>query len=56
MEVFEGNPTGKAIWDWAWTLPVMQKGKQGEPIVFGDQANVLRKNIEQIYGEEPSRR
>lgn len=50
MEVFEGNPVGKAIWDFVWKLPVMQKGEQGAPIKFGDVANVLRKNIEQIYG------
>jgi hypothetical protein len=50
MEVFEGNPVGKAIWDFVWKLPVMQRGDQGAPIQFGDVAYVLRKNIEQIYG------
>lgn len=50
MEVFEGNPVGKAIWEWVWKLPIMQRGAQGAPIQFGDVAHVLRKNIEQIYG------
>jgi len=50
MEVFEGNPVGKAVWDFVWKLPVMQRGEQGAPIQFGDVAYVLRKNIEQIYG------
>lgn len=51
MEVFEGNPTGKAIWDWVWKQPIMQPGQPGTPVTFGDQALVLKKNIEQIYGE-----
>lgn len=50
MEVFEGNPVGKAIWDFVWKLPIMKRGEQGAPIQFGDVAHVLRKNIEQIYG------
>lgn len=54
MEVFEGNPMGKAVWDWVWKLPIMRRGEQGAPIQFGDVANVLRKNIEQIYGKVPS--
>ena len=54
MEVFEGNPVGKAVWDFVWSLPIMQTGEQGTPIKFGDSANILRKNIEQIYGNEES--
>lgn len=41
-------------WELVWKLDIMQKGKQGEPITFGDSANVLRTNIEQIYGGYPS--
>lgn len=51
MEVFDGNPIGKAIWNGVWKLPIMRRGEQGTPIEFGDVAHVLRKNIEQIYGE-----
>lgn len=55
MEIFEGNPFGKKIWDLVWDLPIMQKGKQGEsPTSFGDAANVLKNNILQLYGNEPS--
>ena len=50
MEVFEGNSVGKAIWNFVWKLPIMERGEQGAPIQFGDVAHVLRKNIEQIYG------
>ena len=28
MEIFEGNPVGKRIWDAVWKLPIMQPGKQ----------------------------
>jgi hypothetical protein len=28
----------------------MKKGTPGEEVIFGDSANVLRTNIEQIYG------
>ena len=55
MEVFEGNPAGKAVWDWVWTLPIMRRGQPGKTIEFGDVAHVLRKNIEQIYGKRISR-
>lgn len=41
-------------WELVWKLDMMQKGDQGEPIIFGDSANVLRTNIEQIYGGYPS--
>ena len=53
--VFEGNPLGKMLWDAVWKLPVMQPGKPGSsPTSFGDAANVLKANILQIYGNEPS--
>ena len=55
MEIFEGNPIGKKLWDAVWELPVMQRGKQGtSPTTFGDAANVLKGNILQTYGGEPS--
>ena len=37
-------------WEMVWKLDIMKTGKEGEPIIFGDSANVLRTNIEQIYG------
>lgn len=37
-------------WELVWKLDMMQKGEPGEDIIFGDTANVLRTNIEQIYG------
>ncbi len=55
MAIFEGNPTGKKIWDWVWTLQFMQKGESGSsPTTFGDAANVIKSNILQVYGGEPS--
>jgi hypothetical protein len=46
---------GKMLWDAVWKLPVMQPGKPGSsPTSFGDAANVLKANILQIYGNEPS--
>ncbi|KAL3916305.1 MAG: hypothetical protein SGILL_005238 [Bacillariaceae sp.] len=33
---------------------MMKTGEQGKEIIFGDSANVLRTNIEQIYGGYPS--
>lgn len=55
MEIFEGNPLGKKIWDFVWRLPFMQPGKQGDsPTTFGDAANVMKNNILQIYGGEES--
>eukprot|EP01036_Dinobryon_divergens_P029748 gene29748-38888_t len=55
MEIFEGNPVGKRIWDAVWKLPIMQPGKQGtSPTTFGDGALVLKGNILQTYGGEPS--
>jgi hypothetical protein len=41
-------------WELVWKLDIMKKGEPGEPIKFGDSANVLRTNIEQIYGGYPS--
>ena len=41
-------------WDMVWKLDVMKLGKEGEDIIFGDSANVLRTNIEQIFGGFPS--
>ena len=37
-------------WELVWKLDIMKKGNEGEDIIFGDSANVLRTNIEQIYG------
>jgi len=42
-------------WDAVWKLDVMQTGEPGTVITFGDSANVLRTNIEQIYGGYPSK-
>ena len=41
-------------WEAVWELDIMKKGEPGEDIIFGDTANVLRTNIEQIYGGYPS--
>ena len=41
-------------WDLVWKLDIMQKGEPGTDITFGDNANVIRSNIEQIYGGFPS--
>ena len=41
-------------WEMVWDLDVMQLGTPGTEITFGDSANVLRTNIEQIYGNYPS--
>lgn len=41
-------------WELVWKLDIMQKGEQGAEVSFGDSANVLRTNIEQIYGGYPS--
>ena len=30
MEIFEGNPTGKALWDQVWKLDFMKKSEQVE--------------------------
>jgi hypothetical protein len=41
-------------WDMVWKLDMMQLGEPGKEMTFGDTANVLRTNIEQIYGGFPS--
>jgi cytochrome P450 len=41
-------------WENVWDLDMMKKGEPGNKIIFGDSANVLRTNIEQIYGGYPS--
>ena len=41
-------------WELVWKLDIMKTGAQGKEIIFGDSANVLRTNIEQIYGGYPS--
>nr|AWN09469.1 Carotenoid hydroxylase CYP97B2 [Phaeodactylum tricornutum]QDL56928.1 P450 carotenoid hydroxylase CYP97B2 [Phaeodactylum tricornutum] len=49
----EKNPDAEGLtwwWEVVWDLDIMQVGKSGEEISFGDSANVLRTNIEQIYG------
>lgn len=37
-------------WEFVWQLDMMKKGDPGSDVIFGDSANVLRTNIEQIYG------
>jgi hypothetical protein len=41
-------------WELVWKLDIMKKGEPGKATIFGDSANVLRTNIEQIYGGYPS--
>ncbi len=41
-------------WELVWKLDIMQTGEPGTDCTFGDSANVLRTNIEQIYGGYPS--
>jgi cytochrome P450 family 97 subfamily B polypeptide 3 len=41
-------------WEYVWKLDIMKKGEPGTDCTFGDSANVLRTNIEQIYGGYPS--
>lgn len=41
-------------WDLVWKLDVMKPGVPGTDCTFGDSANVLKNNIEQIYGGYPS--
>ena len=55
MAIFEGNPVGKAVWNVVWKLPFMRPGQPGQsPTTFGDAALVLKSNILQLYGGEPS--
>jgi hypothetical protein len=49
--ITEPDPEGLPWWwELVWKLDVMKKGTPGEEVIFGDSANVLRTNIEQIYG------
>ena len=51
------NPDADGLpfwWEAVWKLDMMQTGQAGDEIIFGDSANVLRTNIEQIYGGYPS--
>ena len=41
-------------WELVWELDMMKLGEPGTEVTFGDSANVLRTNIEQIYGGYPS--
>jgi hypothetical protein len=41
-------------WELVWKLDMMKLGTDGKEVIFGDSANVLRTNIEQIYGGYPS--
>eukprot|EP00592_Proboscia_alata_P003068 CAMPEP_0194370192 /NCGR_PEP_ID=MMETSP0174-20130528/18479_1 /TAXON_ID=216777 /ORGANISM="Proboscia alata, Strain PI-D3" /LENGTH=653 /DNA_ID=CAMNT_0039147499 /DNA_START=24 /DNA_END=1985 /DNA_ORIENTATION=- len=41
-------------WEFVFKLPIMQKGEPGTTVQFGDSANVIRTNIEQIFGGYPS--
>ncbi|EJK46026.1 hypothetical protein THAOC_35330 [Thalassiosira oceanica] len=41
-------------WEYLFELPAFQTTPQGTECQFGDSANVLRTNIEQIYGGFPS--
>ena len=41
-------------WELVWKLDIMKLGEPGKEVTFGDSANVLRTNIEQIYGGYPS--
>jgi hypothetical protein len=41
-------------WELVWKLDIMKLGTDGKAVIFGDSANVLRTNIEQIYGGYPS--
>lgn len=46
---------GKWLWESFWKLPVTQPGEPGvSPTNFGDAALVIKGNIMQIYGGEPS--
>ncbi|CAB9527938.1 LUTEIN DEFICIENT 5, chloroplastic [Seminavis robusta] len=56
-ELAQVDPDAEGLpwwWELVWKLDVMQKGKEGDPVEFGDTCNVLRTNIEQIYGGYPS--
>jgi cytochrome P450 family 97 subfamily B polypeptide 3 len=51
------NPDAEGLpwwWEMVWDLDIMKLGEPGTAVTFGDSANVLRTNIEQIYGGYPS--
>jgi hypothetical protein len=53
----QANPDAEGLpwwWELVWKLDMMKTGEPGKEIIFGDSANVLRTNIEQIYGGYPS--
>jgi hypothetical protein len=53
----EVNPDADGLpwwWELVWKLDIMKKGEPGQATIFGDSANVLRTNIEQLYGGYPS--
>jgi len=53
----ETDPDSEGLpwwWDLIWELDIMKKGEPDTDTIFGDSANVLRTNIEQIYGGYPS--
>mmetsp|Transcript_8013 Transcript_8013/g.12372 ORF Transcript_8013/g.12372 Transcript_8013/m.12372 type:complete len:627 (+) Transcript_8013:125-2005(+) len=55
-EKSEGDTDGLPFWwEWVWKLDMMKLGQEGKEITFGDSANVLRTNIEQLYGGYPSK-
>lgn len=55
MENIDPNAEGLPWWwEYIWKLDIMKKGEPGTDCTFGDSANVLRTNIEQIYGGYPS--
>lgn len=41
-------------WEAFWALPFTQRGAAGTPLTLGDTLHVFRKNIEQIFGGDPS--
>ncbi len=57
IEPMEIDPDAEGLpwwWDLVWKLDVMKPGEPGTDCTFGDSANVLKNNIEQIYGGYPS--
>ncbi len=56
-KTMEVDPDAEGLpwwWDFVWKLDVMKPGVPGTDCTFGDSANVLKGNIEQIYGGYPS--
>lgn len=57
VEEIENDPDVEGLpwwWDYVWELDVMKPTEPGTDCQFGDSANVLKSNIEQIYGGFPS--